>query len=156
MARELAHQTDIRKSVIKDGGYGFKLSNRFTLGIPDLLICLPPFAPCIIEVKDLGEVVDKFNRQIGVTPLQNETMRRISQPYEDYQHPYTPHRCASAILVHVIHQREHRLVGLPRRTEHLSASYLDEPTCWQKRDKGGYYDLAPILEHLGMLKINNM
>ena len=156
MARELAHQTDIRKSVIKDGGYGLKLSNRFAVGIPDLLICLPPFAPCILEVKDLGECVDDFDRKLGVTPLQGETMRRISQPYEDFQHPYTPHRCTTGVLVHVIHQREHRLVALPRRTERLTAAYTLDPASFGKRQVGGYYALEPLLDHLGIIKMNNM
>lgn len=81
MANELGVQTEIKQSVIAQGGYAVKLSNRFTIGIPDLGIWLGPFAPFIMEVKDFGLVVEGFNRQIGTTPKQRDTMRRMQQSY---------------------------------------------------------------------------
>lgn len=154
MAKELALQTDIKNSAKRDGGYGLKLSNRFTVGVPDLLLMIPPvFAPVVVEVKDLGPVTANFNRQLDVTPLQAETMRRMSSPYEDTQTRYTPSRRSAFLLVGFSMDRDHYLVVLPRDTERLSYLCLAEPASYTKRGKGGYYALQPLFKHVGALEI---
>jgi len=137
---ELAVQTNIIKSVRRDGGYGRKMSNRFAIGVPDLLIALPTFAPCVIEVKDFGKVADSFDRQIEVTEKQAEEMKLFSKPYEDAGLGRT-----AFVAVRLIHRGEDRLVVLPRLAERLSSAYEDDPQTWRKRLTGLHYEIAPML-----------
>lgn len=138
---ELREQTNIVKSVRKDGGYGRKASNRFAIGVPDLTIALPPFAPCVIEVKDFGAVNDSFDRKIDVTDKQAYEMELFSKPYEDQSLGRV-----AFIAVHLVHRGEHRLVLLPRQASRLSSAYEDDPRMWAKRQVGGYYDMAPMFD----------
>ena len=146
MARELNEQSNIIKSVKAAGGYARKLSHRFMIGMPDLLVALPPFAPCLVEVKDLGKVVDEFDRQLDITPKQADELRRISEPYEQYHTVYAYWRRTGMVMVHVVHRGEHRLVALPRRATRLTHAYEQNPECWVAREKGGSYDVAKLLE----------
>jgi len=134
---ELQVQTKIVKSVRRDGGYGRKCSNRFAIGVPDLLISLQPFAPCYIEVKDFGKVNDKFDRQIDVTEKQAYELELFSKPYEDARLGF--------LAVALVHRGEHRLVLLPREAMRLTSDYEDSPAMWAKREVGGYYNMAPML-----------
>jgi hypothetical protein len=152
MAKELDLQTKICKSAKTDGGYGRKISHKFAIGIPDLLLALPPFAPCLCEVKDLGEVVDKFNQLIGVTEKQTEEMKRFSAPYEDTMTVYTPNKRASLLMVGVKHRGEHRLVALPRDAQRLDHTY-ESRGGWVTRSLGGYYQIAPLLEWAGIIQV---
>lgn len=138
---ELPVQTKIIKSVRRDGGYGRKASNRFAIGIPDLTIALPPFAPCVIEVKDFGEVNDRFDRQIDVTEKQAYEMEIFSKPYED-----AGLGRVAFIAVSLVHRGEHRLVILPHQARRLSSAYEEDTRCWTRRAVGGYYNIAPGLD----------
>lgn len=153
MPSELPLQTDIKKSVRKDGGHSFKMSNRFSIGIPDLFMAIFPFAPILAEVKDLGECVDNFSRQLNVSEKQKYELRALDDVYSLQQSVYTPSRHASVLLVGVRHKGVRRLVGLPWSAERLDAGYLDEPASYRNRETGGYFDLKPILEHLGCIKV---
>ena len=51
MVKEVDHQRDIKDSVIRQGGYSFKMSNRFLIGVPDLYIAMPGFPVVLLEVK---------------------------------------------------------------------------------------------------------
>lgn len=141
MARELAIQTDIKKSVIAQGGYALKLSNRFTIGVPDLGIWLAPFVPVVIEVKDLGVVVDNFHLQIGVTPKQTDTMLRMNAGYA------TP---VTGMFLHAVHMGEHRLYWAPRSATRIRA--LDMPF-FVRREPGGRYNIPGMLQHAGVSRI---
>lgn len=154
MARELDLQTKICQSAKRDGGYGKKISHKFAVGIPDLLVALPPFAPCLIEVKDMGAIATaKFDRLIGITPKQQLELSRFSEPYEKAQSEYTPDRRTGMVLVGLVHQGEHRLVALRRDEDRLSDGYQADPARWTKRQVGGYYDLGPLLEWTGIVKM---
>ncbi len=144
---ELDVQTKIIKSVRRDGGYGRKLSNKFLIGIPDLLVCLLPFVPCYCEVKDLGEVTDKFDVKIETTPKQKYEMELMSKAYEhsDFHHP------TAFVLVALRWRQEHYLVGVPRDTERLNFQFKDK-YAWTIRRTGGYYALKHIMEFLGLMK----
>ena len=141
---ELSVQTNIIKSVRRDGGYGRKMSNRFAIGVPDLLVALPSFAPCVIEVKDLGEVVDKFDRQVDVTPKQAEEMRLFSEPFETAKLGRV-----AFVAVAFKHRGEHRLVLGPRQLARLTHEYENDPRTWVKREVGLYYPLSPMLRRWG-------
>jgi len=139
---ELKVQKQIKDSVIKDGGYGLKLSNKFAIGIPDLGLWLPPFAPSIMEVKDLGPVTEKFNIQLDVTDKQSDTLRRMQSTYS---------KPVTGILVHLIHHGEHRLVIVPRAAQRLNYMYPSD--IYVKRQTGGYYDIASLFEAHGVPKL---
>lgn len=152
MARELDVQAKVCKSAKRDGGYGRKISHKFVVGIPDLLVCLPPFAPCVIEMKDLGPVTALFDRQLAVTPKQALEMERISKPYE--VHPRLPGPPATAcVLVALVHRGEHRLVVADREADRLSHTYELDTGRWVPREPGGYYDLKPLLQWAGIGRI---
>ena len=145
MARELAEQTNLIKSVRLAGGYARKMSNRYSIGIPDLLIGLPPFVPFLAEMKDLGTVVDDFDRQLNVTPKQNHEMGLLSGPYER-----AAYGAAALVLVHIVHRREHRLVALSRSHSRLAAGYEADLLKWGKRRTGLIYapeDLRKMFRH---------
>jgi hypothetical protein len=154
VAKELDLQTKIKKSARTQAGYGQKMSNRFSIGIPDLLIGLPPFIPCYAEVKDLGVVVDKFDRQLDVTPKQYLEMKRFSEPYEEACTPYTPHRRAACVMVGFVHRGHHRLAVLPRDAERISAAYEATVTTWVERQPGGFYDIRALLNGIGIVRMS--
>lgn len=153
MAKELKAQTEIKASIRRDGGYSTKLSHRFSVGIPDLIIALHPFVPILCEVKDLGPVVDRFDRKLDVTPMQDETMRRMSEPYEKMLHPYTPNRRTACLLVAFIHRGVHTLVALQRDMERLTWQY-DSLHPWTTRQTGLHYKVGPLLEGVGIAKVS--
>lgn len=141
---EIKHQTDIKNSVKRDGGHAFKMSNRFLIGVPDLHVALPPFAPCVVEVKDLGVVADKFNRDLGVTEKQARYMADISEPYEGLGLGRV-----AFVAAHIVHYGEHRLVLMPRQAMRLSWEYSEDAGTWVKRETGLYYNLRPMLKRWG-------
>lgn len=141
MARELAVQTDIKRSTLAQGGYALKLSNRFTVGVPDLGIWLPPFAPFIAEVKDLGVVTDNFHVQIGVTPKQTDTMLRMSGKYT---------RPVAGLLIAATHRGIRKLFYAPHDETRIAALSFPFHVI---RGVGGKYDIAAILSHAGVAKI---
>lgn len=147
MSKELKLQSDIKTSVIRDKGFGIKLSHRFAIGVPDLLLALPPFAPCLVEVKDLGVVVDRFDRKLGVTPMQADTMRKMSGPYERE----TWGRHTALVLVGFVHRGVHTLVALRRDMDRLTWQY-DELHPWTTRQTGLHYKVGPLLEAVGIAR----
>lgn len=159
--KETDVQAQIRQSVKFDGGYCHKLTNQFTVGIPDLLIALPPFAPCIIEVKDLKTVMSGFDRQIDVTPKQRYELRAISEAYNDIDRPFDQLRPTfSGIFVHVIWNKWHYLTGLPYHAERHTGHLLDDPTRTRKRGlrwdppkRRPYWDVRGLLEACGVTKL---
>jgi hypothetical protein len=149
MAAELQVQTNMIKSARQQGGYGRKLSNRFTVGIPDLLVGIFPFVPALVEVKDLGVVVDTFDRQLEVTPKQADEMKRMSQPYESMVTEFSPWRCTAFVAVALVHRGKHRLVAVKRHVDRLSHTYEGDLP-WVPRQTGGTYDLLRLMEGIGV------
>lgn len=80
MKNETAYQAEIVKAVKELGGWGKKLSNRFLIGVPDLVIVLRPFGTMIVEVKKVDHH-PSTNRAVdsGLTPLQESNLREIVQ-----------------------------------------------------------------------------
>lgn len=149
MASELDLQQEIIRSCRIDKGYGRKMSHKFSVGIPDLMLCLPNVVPCLVEVKYLGAVANEFRRTIGITPKQAHELKLF-----DEVNLHTG-RHQAFILVGVIHHGERRLVCLPKDATHLSGSYEQEPTAFRKRtlvalpdgQKVGYYDIRMLMRH---------
>lgn len=137
---ELKLQRQICISVRSEGGYALKLNNRFSVGVPDLLIALPPYPVIVAEVKDMGEVSDSFDRQIGVTPKQALELERISKPYE-----IAKKGARAVILVGLKHRGEYRLVINPRYVNTLNYRYEDHPGIWVARQAGVHYNIGHLL-----------
>lgn len=142
--KETDHQTQIKLSVKRQGGYAIKLSNRFTIGIPDLLIMLSPFVPLIAEVKDLGECVADFDRKLDVTPKQNDELKKMNAAY-------MIHGIQVGILLVTLRWRGMQLlVPLPQGTERLSAQLMLGSLSWGSREQGRggeqpWYDMRGLL-----------
>jgi hypothetical protein len=49
--KEIDTQSEMIEACVEAGGAGHKLSNRFMVGVSDLLIKLPNWPACLIEVK---------------------------------------------------------------------------------------------------------
>lgn len=173
MVKETDIQAQIKKSIRRDGGYCHKLTNAFTIGIPDLLIALPPFAPCIIEVKDFKTCTQGFDRQIDVTPKQRYELNQITDVYpeipriKEVYHPAIGLGGAeieyvkvgetqpifSGIFVHVYWNKMHWLTGLPRHAERHTHALLLDATRTRTRAPGEYWDVRPLLEAIGVTKV---
>lgn len=77
MISELSLQKDVVDAVREAGGFAFKLTNRFTVGVADLLVKLPGEATRMVEVKfrkDYKNVaaIVKFK----ITPMQRSFLTK--------------------------------------------------------------------------------
>lgn len=156
MSKELLVQTNIIKSVRKDGGYARKMSNRFLIGIPDLVLGLYPFGVCFAEVKDLGECGRTFNRKIPVTEKQRHELNLIDAAYKKTNLIYTPYQHVAFVLVAFKHQGKHMLVAANRNIESLT-HHFDSFYPWVDRQVGGYYDMGRLMqdERVGIIKVEH-
>lgn len=145
MADELGFQRELKESVIALGGFSTKLSNRFTVGVPDLGVWLAPFVPLIIECKDLGAVVDKFDVQLGVTAKQADTMKRMQQSYGPR---YGSAVCA--VAVHLRHRGARLCVLLPATATRLTWEYPPELVCTRQKTGIRYPELLGVFKNLGV------
>jgi len=74
MPTELDMQEKLVDAVKKvEGGYGFKLSNKFLAGIPDLFLSTPSVGPVLLEVK----MVEGPEQLVLLTPLQRHVIIRL-------------------------------------------------------------------------------
>jgi hypothetical protein len=72
MPNELQHQSNIIKAVIASGGWGFKLSNAFLSGIPDLLL-LHKGRVAFVEVK----LVTTCAQVVKTSPVQVLVLNKV-------------------------------------------------------------------------------
>lgn len=76
---ELALQREIVKSVKREGGFAWKTASSMQVGVLDIIAALPGFKSAFyIEVKDLGEVIDGFSRDIGLSAKQKITLNTVN------------------------------------------------------------------------------
>lgn len=73
---ELAAQKLIIDAVRSVGGAGWKLSNRFLVGVPDLLLCLPRQPIGVWEVK-ISDRKKSDMLTLKITPLQEKTLNDL-------------------------------------------------------------------------------
>ncbi len=145
MARkELALQSEICKSVRAQGGYALKLSHRFIVGVPDLLICMPGYPAMLIEVKDLGVVTDKFDLKVPVTPKQREELKKFNEAGDLGQ---TTYNRRTAVLVGLIHKGKRVLVINPYWVTKLNYLYEYQGSVWVERSTPGptFFDIKQLL-----------
>lgn len=154
MARELDLQTQIIRSVRRRGGYGKKISHRFSVGIPDLLIGLYPFVPAIMEVKDFGVVSDKFDRRIDTTVKQEHELEQFTKQYKEMLHPYTPNRFTSLILVRFILRGQHFLAVCPPSQRRLTWEHPRDLLV--ERLPPTDFNLDPAFRAVGLAQVRQM
>lgn len=75
-------ETEAQKIVVKaveaEGGYALKMSNRFLVGIPDLLIKLPTIPAMILEAKiQHFKRPDNHKFTLAATALQDRELRNM-------------------------------------------------------------------------------
>lgn len=75
MTTELSLQTDTVKAVIDAGGFAFKMSHKFKVGVADLFVKLPGLPAAFFEVKygEAPKTRDCVN--LDATPLQKKFIR---------------------------------------------------------------------------------
>lgn len=77
--KEIDAQSLIVQAVCDKGGYAHKLSNRFLIGVADLLVKLPDAPAALIEVK-----LEDINRREGSFKLKPTVLqRKFLQSYQD-------------------------------------------------------------------------
>lgn len=145
---ELKVQADIVKSVKADGGWAKKLSHRFVIGIPDLLIALYPTIPFLAEVKDLGEVGATFSRKVDTSPKQAHELTTFDEVYYARLTPYSPKQHAAVVIVGWVHEGTRWLTMLP----HGTTKVTHEAPAVHRRT-GGYYPIGPLIELYGGLAV---
>lgn len=77
--KEVQYQSLVLKIVRDAGGAGHKLSNRFLIGVSDLLVKMPNWAPMLVEVKlakFAKSTEDDHEFNIGVTVPQLEFLKK--------------------------------------------------------------------------------
>ena len=125
--RELAFQTEIIKSVKAAGGYGHKVSDRFKVGAPDLIIAAPKRGLILFECKSMAGIMpDKFDRHTGITAIQQEHLKRMN----DCQ--ILP---VGAQLVYMEHKGEQRAVVWPAHLVNITSDYEKDERIWVERKR---------------------
>lgn len=129
--KEVDYQKFVLDIVRDAGGAGHKLSNRFLVGVSDLLIKLPDREAALIEVK-LAKFAPKtkpdheFN--LGVTVLQQEFLKK-----------YNKAGMRTGIMSFVEHGRQKLWVGLFKLDTFDEPGYVERPIdahtplCWVER-----------------------
>lgn len=75
MAKELDLQRWVVNTVRRNSGFAFKLSNRFLVGVPDILIQMPFSITSIWEVKVNDRLVTRDYITLEVTAMQEKWLR---------------------------------------------------------------------------------
>lgn len=72
---ELGYQHWVIQQVKAAGGHAWKSNNRFLIGVADLMVKLPGYQCCTLEVKKNKLPVKKNSIVLDVTPLQSKFLR---------------------------------------------------------------------------------
>lgn len=86
MPTELELQAKLVEAVKEAGGFGYKQSNKFLAGPPDLYLSHPSTGAVYIEIKKNY----RGDRKVSTTTLQRETMKRMR---------LAGSKCAVAVLI---------------------------------------------------------
>jgi hypothetical protein len=78
MSNELEWQRRIVKSVKSQGGWGAKWATQWTVGVPDLVLCLPDHGLFTMEVKLFKDLKPAWSRQVGTTEKQKHALSSIN------------------------------------------------------------------------------
>lgn len=122
--KELDFQKRIIDLIREEGGYGYKLSNRFKVGIPDLLIAAPLRGVVFFECKCLNEVSAQFDKKTGITAIQQDHLNKLNSTQ---QHPI------GCQLIFLEHHGEERAVVWPAHWNRMTSDYERDEAIWVGR-----------------------
>lgn len=122
--KELDFQKRVIDLIREEGGYGYKLSNRFKVGIPDLLIAAPLKGVVFFECKCLNEVGERFDKKTGITPIQQEHLNKLNSTQD---HPI------GCQLIFLVHKGEERAVVWPAHWGKMTSDYEKDVRIWEGR-----------------------
>lgn len=149
---ELLEQTHLIHSVRKDGGYGRKISHRFIIGIPDLLLVYPTYVPGIWEMKDMGEWNSNTERAVETTEKQKIELNEFAAacnrglaPLGTMRAPYT----ASGVLVTYKARNQRFMTICGPEVETMRKDQF--PTIL--RETGQYYNLGVLFNAYGVQRV---
>lgn len=77
--KEVDLQTELKNAVIDAGGYAYKQSNRFLVGVLDLFVQLPTHPTVILEVKYENKYRADGSVKIELSPHQVRNMGNINK-----------------------------------------------------------------------------
>lgn len=77
--KETDLQTELKNAVIDAGGYAYKQSNRFLVGVLDLFVQLPPRPTVILEVKYEKSPRKDGRVKVDLSPHQIRNMNAINK-----------------------------------------------------------------------------
>lgn len=114
-------ETDLQSVIIralkKQGGTGLKLSNRFKVGVPDLLLSHFDHGMYLVEVKQISDPLrETFKRQTGITLIQQRVCEAFNR---------TSRLTVAAQLVRINHVGADRLVLWPAYKETITHEYTE-------------------------------
>lgn len=142
--KELPFQTEILRSAKKTGGYGHKISDRFKVGVPDLLVAMPNSGLVLLECKALGVVTDEFDKKTGVTAIQQETLNKYNA---------TQLVPLGAQLIYMVHRGVQRAIVWPAHLDSVSWKYEEDRRIWVERQRGfPNWNVAKIVEAVKLMK----
>lgn len=76
MPSELYFQKQLINAAVEMDGYGQKLSNRFIVGVPDLLLQVPGWRTTLVEAKQHFFVPNPKIIHIDLTKIQEDRLKR--------------------------------------------------------------------------------
>ena len=79
MTSELDWQRRVIKSAKAQGGWGAKWATQWTVGVPDLILCLHHFGLFAMEVKLFDSVKPGWSRKIHTTDKQKHELNKINE-----------------------------------------------------------------------------
>lgn len=81
MTKEVQYQTKIVKAITDQGGFAMKMSHRFLVGVPDLLIKVSPqHLTLVLECKRVVVTAKKATHAlVKITPLQFQTLEKMAK-----------------------------------------------------------------------------
>ena len=141
--RELKFQVEIIKSLKEQGGYCNKISDRYKVGVPDLLAAAEGRL-VLLELKSLGEVSDNFRRQTGITAIQQETLNKYNA---------TSMLPMGAQLVYIEHRGSKRAVVWPAEWSLIGCEYEKDGLIWVERSrKSPNWDVRKLVKAVELMK----
>lgn len=75
--KEIDLQTELKEAAISYGGYSYKMSNRFLVGVLDLYVQLPSRPTVILEVKYVNKMPRDGMVKVGLSSHQERSIKSM-------------------------------------------------------------------------------
>ena len=135
--KELAFQAELINAAKAQGGRAVKLSHKFSVGVSDLLVSIPHYPMVMWEAKQLDDAPGGFKRKTGVTPIQQQWMKK----FNDTQ----PHIVACQV-VYIRHRGVERAILWPADLDTITSEYEEFPIWVTRMVKEPKWDVRTLRE----------